>query len=115
MFVWIAFFFSLLAGVLSGLYIGCCKWEIKKRPKGKSAKGSHLKQKGRQLFDKIRQKIVKTQKPKQETENLLKKKIPQSDITLDEFNCAAEGADYQEYLQKMRKQENSAYKMLIQK
>lgn len=115
MIVWVLIFLSLLAGVLAGLYAGYCKWEYKYNNQKIKSLFTRSQQVCKQWISKIQNKIKRTFKTKKENEDLLKKKIPKCDTTLDEFNCAADGTDYQEYLQKVRDQENDAYKMLAQK
>lgn len=115
MFVYLFIFLSLLAGVLVGLYIGYCKWEYKHNNQKIKTLIAHSQQVCKQWISKMQNNVKRTYKTKRENGDLLKKKIPKCDTTLDEFNCAADGTDYQEYLQKVRDQENDAYRMLAKK
>lgn len=115
MFIWIAFFFALLAGVLAGLYAGLLHCKNRKKRAEKPTQTNAQKEKKRRWTAKLTRLLHRSHKPKQENADLLQKKIAHNGVTLDEFNCAADGKDYQEYLQNMRQQENQAYKILAEK
>ena len=78
MFIWIAFFFALLAGVLAGLYAGLLHCKNRGKRAEKPTQTNAQKEKKRRWTAKLTRLLHRSHKPKQENADLLQKKIAHS-------------------------------------
>lgn len=106
MVIFICAFFSVLLGVLLGLFVGFFLFGLF---------GFQRKSRVKNDIPSPKREIIEPQESQESIKTIqLKDKLHSSSLSLDEFNCLADGVDYNEYLSKAKKNENNAYRCLKQ-
>ena len=114
MLYFILLFVFSLAGLLAGLYHGI--YLLSKVRNKKTAKEIKSTNKPAPSANIPNQPVKRVSKPTHQKEdmqnNSLYQRLPNNPITMSEFNCAADGIDYSDYLRRKREDEETAYHVM---